>query len=92
MEAPYRPDVKGFMSISMKEENDDEQDAESGRPEGCPSRLPHHRPCGSAYGGSWQSLRIEQHSFSATVIAAQCSANRLHSPGDKTTDGRVLPA
>jgi len=26
---------------------------------------------GSAYGGSWQSLRIEQHSFSATMIAAR---------------------
>ena len=30
--------------------------AESGRPEGCPSGLPHPRTCGSAYGGSWQSL------------------------------------
>jgi hypothetical protein len=29
-------------------------------------RPPHHRTCGSASGGSWQSLRIEQHSFSAT--------------------------
>ena len=28
---------------------------ESGRPEGFPSGLPHHRTCGSAYGGSWQS-------------------------------------
>src|SRR5208282_6550650 len=26
---------------------------ESGRREGFPSRLPHHRTCGSAYGGSW---------------------------------------
>ena len=32
------------------------------------------------------------HSFSATMIAAQGSANRLHRPGNKTTDGRVLPA
>jgi len=36
---------------------------QSGRREGCPSRLPHHRTCGSAYGGSWQSLRIEQPLF-----------------------------
>ena len=28
MEAPYRPDVKGFMRMSVKEENDDEQGAE----------------------------------------------------------------
>ena len=35
---------------------------------------------------------LSSHSFSATVIAAQCSANRLHRPGNKTTDGRVLPA
>ena len=26
------------------------------------------------------------------MIAAQGSANRLHRPGNKTTDGRVLPA
>src|ERR1039457_6893812 len=26
------------------------------------------------------------------MIAAQCSANRLHCTGNKTTDGRVLPA
>ena len=32
------------------------ESAQSGRPEGCPSGLPHHRTCGSAYGGSWQSL------------------------------------
>jgi hypothetical protein len=37
--------------------------AESGRREGCPSRLPHHRTCGSAYGGSWQSLRTQQPLF-----------------------------
>src|ERR1039457_6909086 len=35
---------------------------------------------------------LSSQSFSATVIAAQCSANRLHRPGNKTTDGRVLPA
>jgi hypothetical protein len=34
----------------------------------------------------------KQHSFSAMMIAAQCSANRLHRHRDKTTDGRVLPA
>ena len=68
------------------------QASESGRREGFPSRLPHHRTCGSAYGGSWQSLRTKQHSFSATLIAAQSSANRLHRTGNKTTDGRVLPA
>jgi hypothetical protein len=28
------------------------KDGESGRREGFPSRLPHHRTCGSAYGGS----------------------------------------
>jgi hypothetical protein len=33
---------------------------------------------GSAYGGSWQSLPTEQHSLSATVIAARSSASRLH--------------
>jgi len=37
--------------------------SESGRREGCPSRLPHHRTCGSAYGGSWQSLRTQQPLF-----------------------------
>jgi hypothetical protein len=36
---------------------------QSGRREGCPSRLPHHRTCGSAYGGSWQSLRTQQPLF-----------------------------
>src|SRR5450759_3728350 len=35
---------------------------------------------------------LSSHSFSATVIAAQCSANRLHRPGNKTTAARVLPA
>src|ERR1017187_3038555 len=35
---------------------------------------------------------LSSHSFSATMIAAQCSANRLHRTGNKTTDGRVLPA
>ena len=67
--------------------------AQSGRREGFPSRLPHHRTCGSASGGSWQSLRMKQHSFSATMIAAQSSANRLQRSGNKTTDGRVcLPS
>ena len=66
--------------------------AQSGRRGDFSPRLPHHRTCGSASGGSWQSLRTKQHSFSATVIAAQGSANRLHRPGNKTTDGRVLPA
>src|SRR5207302_8490277 len=70
-----------------------EHDAESGRREGCPSRLPHHRTCGSAYGGSWQSLRIEQHSFSATVIAARQLSQSASCLRDKTTDGRVcLPS
>ena len=32
------------------------------------SRPPHHRTSGSASGGSWQSRRIEQHSFSATLV------------------------
>ena len=31
------------------------------------SRPPHHWTCGSASGGSWQSRRIAQHSFSATL-------------------------
>ena len=66
--------------------------AKSGRRGDFSPRLPHHRTCGSASGGSWQSLRTKQHSFSATVIAAQCSANRLQRTGNKTTDGRVLPA
>ena len=70
-----------------------EMGAQSGRREGCPSRLPHHRTCGSAYGGSWQSLRIEQHSFSATVIAARQLSQSASSLRDKTTDGRVcLPS
>src|ERR1035437_1666475 len=46
-------------------------------------RLPHHRTCGSASGGSWQSLRTKQHSFSATVIAAQCSACRCQRSGTR---------
>src|ERR1035437_7225447 len=65
---------------------------QSGRRGDFSPRLPHHRTCGSVSGGSWQSLRTKQHSFSATVIAAQCSANRLQRTGNKTTDGRVLPA
>ncbi len=32
------------------------------------------------------------HSFSAMMIVAQGSANRLQRPRNKTTDGRVLPA
>jgi hypothetical protein len=66
--------------------------AQSGRRGDFSPRLPHHRTCGSASGGSWQSLRTKQHSFSATMIAAQCTANRLHRTWNKTTDGRVLPA
>src|ERR1035437_5846886 len=83
MEAPYRPDVKGFMRMSAKEQNDDEQGAESGRWEGFPSGLPHHRTCGFEDGGSWQSLRTKQHSFSATMIAAQSSACRLQRSGTR---------
>ena len=68
-------------------------DCPIGSPGGLPSRLPHRRTCGSAYGGSWQSLRIEQHSFSATVIAARQLSQSASSLRDKTTDGRVcLPS
>jgi hypothetical protein len=56
---------------------------ESGRRGDFSPRLPHHRTCGSAYGGSWQSLRMEQHSFSATMIAAQRSACRLQRSGTR---------
>ena len=66
--------------------------AQSGRRGDFSPRLPHHRTCGSAYGDSWQSTWTKQHSFSAMMIAAQCSANRLHRTGNQTTDGRVLPA
>ena len=40
------------MGLWPTVEEQQKRDAESGRREGFPSRLPHHRTCGSAYGGS----------------------------------------
>jgi hypothetical protein len=39
--------------------------------------------CGSAYGDSWQSTWTNQHSFSATMIAARGSACRPHRSGTR---------
>ena len=75
-----------FQALSPRSEE------ESGRRGDCSPQLPHHRTCGSAYGGSWQSLRTRQHSFSATMVAARKLSQSASTLRDKTIDGRVLPA
>src|ERR1035438_9831457 len=57
-----------------------------------PTKFPEypHRTCGSAYGGSWQSLRVEQHSFSATMISARGSACRLQRSGTRPLFKRLF--
>src|SRR2546427_1379683 len=49
--------ITAFCGNELGGDWSNEHGAESGPPEGFPSGLPHHRTCGSAYGGSWQSLR-----------------------------------
>ncbi len=49
----------------------DSSRGEIGSPGGLTSRLPHHRTWGSASGGSCQSLRIKQHSFSAPLALSR---------------------
>ncbi len=52
-----------------------------GCPHGCPSQLPHHRTWGSAYGGSWQSLRMETATLSLPRLRRLSGGNNLASHG-----------
>ena len=45
------------------------------------SRPPHHRTCGSASGGSWQSRRIKQHSRLCPADAEPRLGRSASSPG-----------
>ena len=68
------------------------RDAQSGRRGDCPPASHTTGPAGPRPAVPGSPDGQSSHSFSATVVAAQGSANRLHRPGNQTTDGRVLPA